>query len=58
MEHRIYVNNKLVNMCYNEYALMCNVVTYRKKFGDENVTVKHCKEMVNDKEKEDWLKTL
>lgn len=58
LEHRIYVNGKLVNICSNDFVLMNNVVNYRKRFGEENVEVKHLTEIVMDKEKEEWLKSI
>jgi len=55
-ENRIYVDGKLVNCCFNEYALMCNLVNYRKQFGSR-VTVKVL-ESVMDDEKIEWLESL
>ena len=56
-ENRIYVDNKLVNCCFNEYALMCNLVNYRKQYG-ERVTVKVLEESIMDDEKTEWLDSL
>lgn len=56
-ENRIYVDGKLVNICYNEYALMCNLTNYRKKYGDR-VTIKQTDTTIMDEEKKEWLNKL
>lgn len=57
MQNRIYVDDKLVNVCYNEYALMCNVVSLREEYGDR-VTVRSLKEHTVDEEYQTWLDSL
>lgn len=57
-EHRIYIDGKLVNICHNEYALMCNVTSYRARAGKDKVEVKTFEEVTNDEEKEKWLANL
>jgi hypothetical protein len=58
LEHRIYVNNKLVNICNGDYAYMCNLTRYQDKHGKENVIVKHFEKAVMDEEKREWLNSL
>jgi hypothetical protein len=58
LEHRIYVNNKLVNICNSDYAYMCNLTRYQDKHGKENVTVKDFEKTLMDKEKREWLNSL
>lgn len=58
MESRIYVDGKLVNICYNEYALMNNYASYLQKYGTERVVVKNLDVPINDKEKREWLNDL
>ncbi|WP_270943130.1 hypothetical protein [Romboutsia lituseburensis] len=36
---KIYVNNKLMNVCISEFAAMNNMATYRELYGKENVRV-------------------
>lgn len=55
-EMRIYVDGKLVNICQNEYASMCNLMNYKQKYG-KKVTTKII-EICMDKEKRDWLDTI
>lgn len=57
-ENRIYIDGKLVNICYNEYTLFCNYDTYVQKFGKKRVSLKRLKETTNDEEKQEWLKSL
>ena len=56
-ENRIYVDGKLVNVCHNEFVLMCNYTNYKKQYGDK-VTVKRLEEITNDEEKQEWLQSL
>lgn len=49
-ENRIYLDGKLVNICYNEYALMCNFTMLHEKYGNR-VTLKRLDEIINDEEK-------
>ena len=56
-ENRIYVDGKLMNICYNEFALMNNLINYRKKYRDL-VTVKQLDKVTMDKEKQEWLDSL
>ena len=58
MEFRIYVNNKLFNVCYNQVAYIVNVENSVKQFGNKKVTYKILREITNDKEKADWIDTL
>ena len=51
-EYRIYVDGKLENICYNQYALMCNKVNLDKRYGSDRVTIKEFDDTVNDEEKE------
>jgi len=53
MEYRIYVKGKLVNIC-GSFALVGNVTTYDKKYGEDNVEIKHVKRIMDD-EKREWL---
>ena len=57
IENRIYIDNKLVNICYNEFVLMCNYTNYKKRYGNR-VSVKKLDKTVNDKEKQEWLNSL
>ncbi|HCL4447092.1 TPA: hypothetical protein N2D16_002697 [Clostridium botulinum] len=57
-ESRIYLDHKLINICHNEYTLFCNMCNYINIYGKERVTLKRLDEITNDKEKEEWLKSL
>ena len=37
-ENRIYLDGKLVNACCNEFTLICNYTSYKKKYGDSVTT--------------------
>lgn len=54
-EYRIYLNDKLKNLCYNQYALMCNVTSLSEKYGKNRVKVKECAGEM-DQEKREFLK--
>lgn len=56
-ENRIYLDEKLINICCSEFALMCNYSSYKEKYGDK-VTVRKVDSNVNIKEKEEWLNGL
>jgi len=57
MEYRIYAKGKLINCCFNEYVLMCNLTIYREKYGKENIEIKY-KQEIMDEEKKEWIKTI
>ena len=56
-ENRIYLDGKLISICHNEYALMCNYTNYKNKHGDR-ITLKRLDKVTNDKEKQVWLDSL
>jgi len=56
-ENRIYLDGKLVNICCNEFALMCNYNSYKKKYGDR-ITTRVVDSDEDVEEKEEWLKGL
>ena len=49
---KIYVNNKLKDVCISEFVAMNNTVTYRNLYGKENVRV----ERVDNQSFEDAIK--
>lgn len=55
IENRIYLDNKLVNICFNEYALLCNLTSYVNKYGKDRITLKRLDEATMDNEKQEWL---
>lgn len=57
-ENRIYVDGKLVNICYNEYALFNNYTNYIQKYGEDRVSLKRLEKATNDEEKREWLDSL
>lgn len=57
-ENRVYVDGKLVNICYNEYALFCNMCNYINLYGKDRVVLKRLEQSVNDEEKKIWLENL
>lgn len=56
-ENRIYLDGKLINICYNEYALMCNYTNLKEQYGDR-ISLKRLDEVVNDEEKRQFNKGL
>lgn len=56
-ENRIYLDGKLVNVCCNEFTLICNYTSYKKKYGD-SVTTRVVDSNEDVEEKEEWLKIL
>ena len=56
-ENRIYLDGKLVNACCNEFTLICNYTSYKKKYGD-SVTTRVVDSDEDVEEKEEWLKIL
>jgi len=56
-ENRIYLDGKLVNICRNEFVLMCNYNNYKNKYGDR-ITTRVVDSDVDIEEKEEWLKSL
>lgn len=58
MEYRIYHKGKLVNVCTNEFITVCNLTTYRAKYGKDNITVKVMESPTMDEEKREWLDNL
>ena len=56
-EYRIYLDGKLKNICYNQYALMCNVTSLLDKYGKDRVKVKECNGEM-DQEKREFLKSI
>ncbi|WP_125154394.1 hypothetical protein [Clostridium rectalis] len=57
-ENRIYLDGRLINICYNEFALMNNFTSYVNKYGKDRITLKRLDETVMDKEKKEWLDSL
>ena len=53
MEYRIYVKDRLVNIC-GSFALVSIVTYYDKEYGEDNVEIKHVKRIMDD-ERREWL---
>ena len=58
IEIRIYVDDKLKNICYNEYAALCNMISYTNTYGKDRIQIKRMTKITNDEEKRAWLETL
>lgn len=57
-ETRIYLDGQLINICTNDFVLVCNLSTYINKYGSERITTKVIDMKGIDEEKMQWLKNL